>query len=272
MRVARRGAPVPARLRPSLGAAQGDLGNLGSCDYATGTRRLCRRGDPNGKRRVVVLGDSHARFWIPAFEALAWRHGWQAFYLVRTQCTSSYVLTAKLGSGRPDRECARFRRWSARMVDRLNPDLVVASSSGPAAGIYLNGSRTRDKDRIARAMRAGWKRLFSRIKPLARRAVLLKDVPRTKTDPVPCLRSSGRLRACLRTPSPSWRQTANQSTRAARAKGVRIVDPEPWVCWRNTCPAVVSDRAWLTYRDRGHLTGTYVRTLRHVLARALRMR
>lgn len=273
VRAARRGAPIPDRLRPSLRAARRDLGDLKRCDYSKNVRRLCKRGDRrDGRRRVVVLGDSHARFWIPAFEGIGWRRDWEAYYLVKEQCTAAYVLPAKNGSGAPNRACADFRRWSARMVDRLNPQLVVVSSSGPSAGIYLNGSRVRDPDRVARAMRAGWVRLFKRIKPLAPRVVLLKDVPRTGTDPLPCLRKNTRLRACLRSPAPAWVQVANQSTRAARARRVRIVNPVNWVCWRGDCPSVIARRARLPYRDRGHLTATYVRTLKGVLARDLRMR
>ncbi len=274
VRGARHGMRIPRNTRPSLRAAKGDLGDVGACDYSNNKRRLCPRGDrKNAKRRVVLIGDSHGRFWIPAFERLSWKYDWEAFYLVKEQCTAAYVLPAQNGNGRPNRACRDFQRWSARKVDQLNPDLVVVSTSAPSAGVYIGGKRVRRNAAVASEMRKGYRRLFRRLKPLAPRVNLVKDAPRSKTDPISCLRKRRRndLGDCLFKPAPQSDLMARQSVVAAKNNGVGVVDPKRWLCWDNTCPAVVANR-YVTYRDRGHLTGTYARTLALVLARDLRMR
>ena len=55
--------------------------------------------------------------------------------------------------------------------------------------------------------------------------------------------------------------------RAAAADGVPVVDPRPWLCWRDRCAAVVGDV--IPYIDRSHLTAVYAALLGESLGRRL---
>ena len=56
---------VPSNLTPDLLNLRDSIADVGDCDYEENVRTLCPHGD--GDRTVVVIGDSHARAWIPAF-------------------------------------------------------------------------------------------------------------------------------------------------------------------------------------------------------------
>jgi hypothetical protein len=65
--------PVPRALAPPLGRLLGDVPRMESCmagPDATSSK-LCELGDPMSRRTLVVLGDSHAMMWMPAFEEFA---------------------------------------------------------------------------------------------------------------------------------------------------------------------------------------------------------
>lgn len=271
VRRARAGAPIPETLRPPPDRLDADVADLGGCDYATSTRRLCARGDRTSPTRtVVVLGDSHGRFWIPAFEGIGPRHSWRAFYLVKEQCTAAHVMPAKVGTGARFTGCRDFQEWAERQVRRLKPQLVVVSTSAPSAGVYVDGRRVTTQSGIRAEMRRGYGRLISAVRPAAGRMAFLRDVPRSKTDPQPCLAGSGNdLGDCLWPPAAPAEAMAQVAADVARQRGVPVLDTRRWTCFDGACPAVVGDV--VTYRDFGHLTTTYVRTLRDALARGLWM-
>jgi hypothetical protein len=273
VRGARYGMEIPDRTQPPLSRLDDDLGDVQGCDYADDVRKLCPRGDTKDpERTVVLLGDSHGRFWIPAFERLGWMHDWRAYYLVKEQCTAAYLTPAKVGSGRPFTECTDFHDWAREQVRRIRPDLVVVASSSPSGGVYINGERVRARDRVAAEFQRGHGRLFRAIKPLPGRVALIRDVPRSKTDPETCLSNRHNdLGDCLFKPTAPAEQMTRASIRAARYNGVPVVNAKRWVCWDNTCPVVISNRL-ISYRDQGHLTGTWSRRLSEVLARDLGMR
>ena len=48
---------------------------------------------------------------------------------------------------------------------------------------------------------------------------------------------------------------AGTALAADAAAGFPVVDPEPWICTRTTCPAIVGN--YLVYRDDTHLTADF---------------
>ncbi|NYG54484.1 SGNH hydrolase domain-containing protein [Nocardioides perillae] len=270
VKAARRGEPVPADLQPSMRRLDRDLGDLGACDYSTSTRRLCPRGDRDAKRVAVVLGDSHGRFWIPALDAIGARDGWRIYYLVKQQCTAAHVMVAQIGSGKRFTACRDFHRWADRQVERLDPRLVVVSTSAPSGGVWVGGRRVTDAEGVRAEMRRGYQRLVEAVRPDTRRLVLLRDVPRVGFDPQPCLSdSSNDLGDCLQRPGKASEQMNQVPVGVFRQRRLPVVDTRRWVCWDGQCPAVVGNV--VTYRDRGHLTASYTATLSGAVGRALRM-
>ena len=269
---ARQGEELPATLRPALADLRDDIPDVAPCDYKDDTvRELCPRGDPDADRTLVVLGNSHGRMWIPAFERIAEEAGWRTYYLVKPNCTAADLLVSDLDNNNaPWTACSDFREWAIDQIDALHPDLTVLASSGPNPVIYTADGRAvrqADPDRMT-VTQDGWESSFERIAPLTDRVVLLRDVPKNPEDPGPCLTGSDvDLGTCAFTPLPEQEADSDASVAAAEATGTEHLDPGKWVCWDGTCPMVVGDT--ITYRDRGHLTATYAGDLADEIGRAL---
>jgi len=260
--------PIPRELRPELRDLKDDRADLGDCEYIGTPVGLCPEGDPDGERTLVVLGNSHGRHWIPAFDRIAKQAGWKAYYLVKSQCTPARVQMVR-GGGRvkPWQGCLDFNAWAEDRIRDLDPDLVVVSTSG-APNVEVDGEVVRDTDGVVAELADGFDRLFADLLPLTRRLVLLEDVPRRTISPERCLAErDAHLGTCLSGTSGRAERVTRASIEAAEEAGVEVVATRQWFCDDGTCPAVVADM--VPQRDEGHVTTVYARSLATPLGRAL---
>ncbi|CAM3426248.1 acyltransferase family protein [Nocardioides dubius] len=268
---ARDGGELPASLRPELPDLLDSYADVGSCDYfEDSVRELCPRGDVDSERSIVVVGDSHARHWINAFDAIGEAYGYRTYYLVRVQCTASLVTPDRADSDEPDTGCVDFRDWAAEQIAEIQPELLVMSTSAPNGGIRDAGGTHLTAAAATRPLiMQGYVDALDRLKGDAERTVLLLDIPRVTTDPATCLGSPrATLGGCL-LEAREGKVRADQKE-AARAAGVEAVETEQWFCLDARCPTVVGDM--LSYRDSSHMTNEYATHLAESLAGHLGLR
>jgi len=260
---------TPSDLTPNLVDLEDDLADVGDCLYEGGTTwELCPRGDDNGDKTLVVIGDSHARAWIPAFNQIAERSGYRAYYLVKAQCSAAFVDPSEAFTGDPWPECEDFHRWTQQQISDLDPDLVVMTSSAPITGLYSEGRRLRSMDDIAGELGIGLADMLQAYTPLTERLVMLVDVPRLSLDPGVCLSTFGSdLGDCAQPPDATGVLMRDLTVDVATEAGVEVVDPEAWFCAEGLCPTVVGST--INYRDRGHISSTRAAELAEPLGTAL---
>ncbi len=267
---ASRDIAVPSDLTPDLVQLRDSIADVGKCDYNDNVQALCVRGDQEGSRTLVVIGDSHARAWIPAFDEITAQAGWRAFYLVKSQCTAAHVTVAPLNADRPFTDCDAFQDWVVDQVDTLEPDLVVVASSPPVNGVYDGTERYEGVEEVAGLLSEGYQELFNELGASAERVVLLRDVPKSSDDPGTCLSQTDRsLSRCMFQPVERSRYLGDVAVSSALATGAEVVDPTPWLCYQDQCPVVIGGT--LSYRDDNHLTAEYAASLAGPLGRALSM-
>lgn len=265
---ARNGMAIPSDLHPKLVDLPDAIGDVGACDYTTSTRKLCLRGDPTGDKTLVVMGDSHARAWIPAFDQIGAEFGYKVYYLVKPQCTAALVEPGLPNVGAPNEPCVAFHTWAMRQVAALKPDLSVVTSVQLREGVWVNGEHIDNYDDWRPLMQRGWETLLQQLGRDSARVVYLRDVPMDPNEPGDCLSTPGNdLKDCLFTPTADTVAQAQIGVDAARAVGVPVADLTRYLCWNYSCPAVVGST--ITYRDTGHITPERAAELTAPLAQAL---
>ncbi len=266
-----RGRPVPERLRPGRLELADSIAAVGECDYSPADERdLCPRGDTDADRSIVVIGDSHARMWISAFEKIAQRSGYTAYYLVKPECTAASLTVSGPTTGEPWDDCTAFRDWAIEQVEELRPELTVVSSKAPDGDVWSESGRRVAVDDPARTdlFEKAWGTTFGRLAPWTDSVQLIRDVPLADVAPGACLtRGDPDLGDCLYSPEETNEADVDASVRAARAYGVGVVDTRPWFCWGDRCAAVVGDV--IPYTDRSHVTSVYAELLGESLGRRL---
>ena len=265
---------IPSNLTPDLVRLRDSVADVGKCDYSKaqeGVDVLCPRGDPDGSRTVVLIGDSHARAWIPALDTITEENGWRAFYLVKSQCNAAHVTVAALDQDEPFTACSDFHDWVEQTVDELEPDLVVVASSPPVNGLFTEeGTQVKAPQAMAAPLAEGYDDLFADLSASAGRVALMRDVPRAEEDPGTCLsQRDPSLSRCMFTPDATARLLGDVAVTAAEGRSVQVVDPTPWLCYDDSCPVVIGGT--LSYRDNNHLTTEYAASLATPMGRALRM-
>ena len=237
---------VPHALAPPLGQLLNDRFRLGACRAGTGetSAKICELGDKRARRRLVVLGDSHAAMWMPALIPFAFRYHWKLVPLIKTGC-----VPAVLDSG----SCAVWYRWALAQVRRLHPRAVVLSQA-------WSGWGREGVDAVSRELRD--------LAPLTRRVTLTEDPPAKSSATLDCLLArDATLGSCAFRVMASEEETYASVRREARAAHTGYVPTLRWFCVRGLCPAVVG--TIVTYRDTTHITATYARQLARPFGAAL---
>jgi hypothetical protein len=116
------------------------------------------------------------------------------------------------------------------------------------------------------AWTAAWMRSIDRVRASGAKVFYINDTPWQGTIVPDC------LSAHLDDPQRCTRSAADailQPTRrrmimdGARARGVTVIDPLPWICTATACPGVIGNI--LVYKDRHHLSTEYSRLLAPLL-------
>jgi peptidoglycan/LPS O-acetylase OafA/YrhL len=227
----------------------------------------CVYGDPRSRTTVVLFGDSHAMQWFPALEATARRRGRRLVELTKSGCPPSLVAVLYPPTPRRDRSCDGWRESALRRIERGRPALVLAGSS--MRYTVLDGDRTLGRGDSTRALGAGYAPTLTRLRAAAARVAVLTDVPRPPGDIPSCVSGAmRRLRRCAFARGPAEKNAFAIPDAAARVPGIETVDATDRFCLPDLCPAVVGDV--LVYRNSGHVTASYMKTLAPWLARRLR--
>src|SRR5690606_9408814 len=142
----------------------------------------CVYGDPESETQVVLVGDSHAAQWFPALHAIAEEQDWRLLNRTKSACTPVLLPVA---SDQHDGEYTECRDWKAAVydeLDRIEPDLVILSTSD-AAEIMGHLEETAVDE-----WREGWEATVDRVSAASGATVVLTDTPRATDGPAPdCL-------------------------------------------------------------------------------------
>ena len=246
---------------------------LGECILVHGT----------GKK-VLLMGDSLARMWLPAFQAIARRESLTLAAAIHPACPWPEHLVG-LGIS-PD--CTTFRAdWYARVIPQFDPDIVVLANRpydapGNALPFDVSGHHVTAQDPGAvAAISDQTKASLDDLRRPGREIVLLEPTPLPvdpNYDPMSCV-SSGSSHCSFTVNSATTPLTkldrdlaATPGTNATGpASKVWSVDLNRLACPRYpVCDPVVN--GIIVRRDHTHLTGTYARALTTSLEAILRKR
>jgi hypothetical protein len=260
---------------PSPANAYGDTSVVyGTCHVAVPvvTPVACVLGNPRAKRTVVLIGDSHAANWVPGLDLAGRRAGWRFVSLTKTNCSAAVVpvtLSADRVHPVPYRECTRWRSAVLRDLPRWRPSVVLIASANGARLIGADGHvyadtlaaqavRTRVWQRGTAVMLAALRRVVPRATVL-----VLGDTPSARTGVVACVARAGArsATACVNARVNAIRDDLRAAERAALPANprARVADLATVICPGEMCSPVTG--RVLKYRDPGHLTATYARTL-----------
>lgn len=245
---------------PDPNRVTGDTAGYGECwappdDPVLRTCTFPEGGGSPDVPHIALAGDSHARQWLTAFVQLADEGKITLDTYFKNSCTFS--------AARPDRDSESFSRaceqWRAALERTLlakagEYDAVVTSAF---AQQRLEPTKDEEQARIDGFVE-GWRPVLDAGLPI----VAIRDNPIPEHDPNPCLRRGPAEgpQACAARRAKALREP-DALVEAVRRSGdlAAIVDLTDLFCDDRTCPVVIGGAN--VFRDRHHVSATYVRTL-----------
>jgi hypothetical protein len=270
---AENGVDIPAELKPALLDLDEDRPDVGECEYfeINEDRPLCARGDPDGSKTLVLIGDSHARQWIPALDELGQRFGYTAYFLVREGCPASDVTPWLNNDTGPAVLCEAFQDWAVSQVEELQPDVVVLGSQANPNGFEgEDGEHVTDLDALVEMYGEGMTSEVERLAPHTERVILIGDPPDLTFDPGTCLSDrDASLAKCMSDGNATSARFAESLRDGALAAGAEFVATSQWFCADGKCPTVIGD--YIARRDKAHVSVSYAEYLTNELEERLRL-
>ncbi len=244
---------APSNLTPSPSRAAHDLptadGTNCHATFETIRQGACVYGDPHGTHTAVLVGDSHADMWLPAFTRAGLARHWRIVDWTKSSCPVAAITVFNSALNRTYTECDTWRAQVLARIARLRPELVFVSDSENVVNDDVSDARWSD---------ATLKTLRTLRSTTAARVTLLQDVPVPGDDLPSCVAGHlNSVRDCTFATKKaySFPSRHRQLAGAARRAGFPVVEPRSWICTANRCPAIVGNL--LTYRDDTHLTATF---------------
>jgi peptidoglycan/LPS O-acetylase OafA/YrhL len=268
--------PVPQEtavaLRPNPLKARADRGRSyyeGCMVGIEGTNsNKCLYGTPEGKRTLVLFGDSHAMQYFPAVEELAEINHWRLIVLTKAECPPEEVEVRSMIESREYSQCDEWRQDALERIEKGGKSVTVVMSGDTEYTPYGPEGEELDGDDAAEAMEAGYLRTLSRIQAAGPHTVVIRDNPSSTEDVPSCV--SEDIQHLGRCAFPRRREWDREyDVRAAEASPeTHLVDFIGDICPGEICRAVIGNA--LVYRDKDHLTATFARTLEPMLESDLR--
>jgi len=219
----------------------------------------CQKGDPDGEKVMVLIGDSHAAHWLPAFEILARDRGWQLWFWAKSSCAYPGVVQWLESYKREYTECQTWRQNVLARIEALpRVDALVIGRASPYLQQLGNGEGGLLEPQAAeRRWEEGARETFTTLGAKAAEVVVLQDIPYPRQDIPACLSTNGAdpEQCAFDVGTRKHADAAMTAAEKAAAVGtrVRFVDTTRVVCPQDPCRMITPSGA-IVYRDATHLT------------------
>ena len=257
---------VPANLTPSLSNVLDDMAEPfrdGCLASGTATQlSACFYADTATTNTVLLMGDSHAAQWFPAFERYARDRRLRLQLLAKGTCPPLRITVFSPALGRNYTECTRFLDQAIAEVRSIRPRLVVlgvARHYGPAYHFTVYSPQ----------WLAGLAESVRQIRAAGAPVLVLGPIPKPPRDVPNCLSEHlADAQRCTTTQATTLNANGIRAEQAAvLAAGGQYLDLSTLFCTAGRCPVIVGNI--LLFRDDNHLTTSYPGWLSPVLGAEL---
>lgn len=250
-----------------------DVGNVGAPPCRLTREQpapVCALGVSAGraKAHVALVGDSHARHWRAAVDAVARAEGWHGYSIAGPGCFYSAAV-ALLPVG-PRAPCVAWYRAVRHWFGRHPEVDTVFLSQKADTQVALKPGQT-----LAGVRGAGLRSALRALPRTVRHVIVIRDTPLPLESTFECVRAAiaagQRAGPACRVPRAFALppDTAVQTVEQIHSPRYQVADMTRFFCDPRDCFPVVG--GVLVYRDLlGHMTEAYARTLGPFLLRRVR--
>ncbi len=215
----------------------------------------CVFGVKGSDTRVVLIGNSHAASYFPAVEQMAEERGWELHVFYKNGCVFNTATR------RDDSESSRASctAWNTKLQERLaeqEPYTYAVTSYSAKKSVYTDADGEPSDQAGIEGFRESWAPLLAR----GTEVLALVDHPVMESiEEGKCAERPGDASTCRIDLEEAFDDRDLIAEAATDWPGAVAIDLRDYYCTDDGCPLVIGGIK--VYRDRGHITATYMRTL-----------
>ncbi len=224
------------------------------CDdwYHSADLKPCIFGNTDADKTILIAGDSIGLQWFPAIAEIYSEESWKIIAITKSSCPLVNTPFFYSRIKREFRECTEWRQELVQYINETKPSVLVLGSS----------SRYEFSDQ---QWLQGTNQFFSQISSSSEHIYVLRPTPALEVDINACheeLRTNNpdSISHCVQPyeniNSTAWEVILDITSNYGN---VHTVDMNSFVCPSQTCSLYSNNL--IAYRDRSHLTSTYVKSL-----------
>ncbi|HET8795799.1 MAG TPA: acyltransferase family protein [Arthrobacter sp.] len=216
----------------------------------------------SGDTEIALVGNSHARHWLPALRELAGEKNWTIDTYIISRCTATDARQ-QFDTEKKSEDCYEWGQWAQQQTMGDKYDLVITSErqSSPIVGHSLADSGP--------AAVEGYESYLKRWADAGTNVLAIKDPTFPGSDIPECVaKNPDDHMVCSGTPS-DWKisDPLVQAIKNIDRKNVNYQSFDHLICAPDRCRAV--NGGVITYSDASHLTATYVKTMAPYMAKPI---
>lgn len=227
----------------------------------------CELGADEGRHHIIIIGDNAAAQWLPALELYVDLRNIRVTTLLKSGCPLTAV--APLSKNAPNLDCVVWGENAVNMINRIQPDIVLTAVYPTNIAAYHNPGESGKA-----ALSRGISMRLSQIQTVKTQVVTLSQLPIHRKSMIECLKESKGdaeiwvaseqdLQVCGTPRTEAMRRVDIMKSVASELPNVDYLNFTEWFCSQTTCPALRG--GILTFKDQGHVTTSYMRTLAPIL-------
>jgi len=220
----------------------------------------CAYGDPNGKKLMVVYGDSHSAMWGAALEDVAIRAGWKLKVFEFAGCPAPDLNFYSYQTNAPFTKCTLYHKTAVAAIRALHPKLVLVTSySDQEIGKNIYPTSAQWEQGLTKALRS--------LQRPGQEMAVIGDIPEWSNNDATCLAAHlNDVQACS-VPASAGKAADNKAEKGAAARvGALYVNTAPWICGVR-CEPIINNI--LVYYNEYHISYTYAQYVSGALQQAL---
>ena len=218
--------------------------------------RKCTFGSEDAKFEMVLVGGSHSAQWVPAFIPILKNiPEWKLTVYTKAACPFS---TEPLTDVKAFRDACR--EWNSRLREKLlssPPDALITLATRTT---YPQAS---EREHVPQGYRDQWLPLLQN----GVSVIALRDTPRYGFDVPVCIDINGSASDSCVLKRDTLLESSNPAEVLEEANQLNLLDFSNLFCTDATCPPVIGNL--LVYRDEGHVSAAYMKTLAAPLEKAI---
>lgn len=269
--VALKSTSVPKNLTPSITSVRTDkskwLDQECAVDFQDVTVPECIAGDLNGKKTVVVYGDSHASMWMTALDVIAKKSNYKIYLFAKLACPLIEVPVWSYQLNRPFEECLQWQKLVLPKIESLRPELLIVTDQWKPA--VIDGKKS-DFD-TPLLWQTEFPKSLTKLKSMTNRLIVIGNNPSMQQDPVTCAsKPRANIGLCASGRNQAGNVQINRIERDATISlGGTYIDTVDLACTQYLCPIIINNI--FVYFDQWHFTSSYVTWLIPILKKSLAM-